>query len=158
MDKKSQIHIEETIAILLVFFALLILGFAFYSTIMKGIFGKEKEESRQLEAIAVAQKVPFLPELQCSENNIIASDCIDIYKLDAAREVIKKNPIFYIGEFGMSTITVNEIYPDSKKWVIYNNTLPDSVKLSTDIPIALKDPTKINKYHFGILSVDVYLK
>ena len=65
--KKSQIQIGETIAVLFVFFLLVVIGFIFYVGVIKDSIVSEKDELSQLKSIEIAQKVLYLPELQCSE-------------------------------------------------------------------------------------------
>jgi len=157
--KKSQIQMGESVAILFIFFILLIFGFVFYMNVMRGSATIEREENIQLKAIGIAQKVSFLPELQCSEENVRREDCIDLYKLEAASKLLEENNIYYYDIFEFSKIWVKEIFPESKKiWPLYNNTLIDHKnKLSTFIPVSLFDAT-LKKYDFGILVVEVYTK
>ena len=101
-SKKSQIQIGETIAVLFVFFMLIVIGFLFYAKVIKGSIESEKEEASQFKSIGIAQKVMFLPELQCSENSIIIDNCIDSLKLDAAEEVMRENQVYYYDLFEFS--------------------------------------------------------
>ena len=156
--KKAQIQMGESIAILFIFFILVVFGFVFYMNIMGGSAKIQKEENIQLKAIGTAQKISFLPELQCSEENVRVDDCIDILKLEAASGLLEDNNIYYYDIFEFSTIWVEEIFPETNKWPIYNNTLPEyKNKISTFIPISLFNPTS-KKYDFGILAVEVYTK
>ena len=89
MKRKSQLHTLETIAVLAVFFILVILGFVFYAKVIKGNVEEEQEEIMQLESVEIAQRASTMPELQCSENNIVKGNCVDMLKLDAAESIIK---------------------------------------------------------------------
>lgn len=154
--KKSQIHMMETIAVLLVFFILVLIGFVFYVRIMHGNIEIEEEEARQLKAVETAQRAMFFPELQCSEENIVTSDCIDILKLDAAADIISQNQIYYYDRLGFSKIVINEIYPESNSWILYNKPLVEfEDKITTHLPVSLFYPEE-RKYSFGIMLVDVY--
>ena len=148
----------ETIAILIVFFMLVVFGFIFYTQVMKGSYAVKLEEKTQLRAIELAQKASFLPELQCSEENIIKDDCIDLLKLNAAAAIMQNNPIYYYDLLEFSTITIEEIYPETNSWILYDRPLEDfKNKISTNIPISIYDPrTKTNT--FGIMLVDMYTK
>src|SRR3989344_9507334 len=95
MGKKSQIQMGETIAVLFVFFVFILIGLIFYVKIIKGNIESDKEEASQLRAIGIAQRVMFLPELQCSEDNIIRDNCIDWWKLDSANSIMKDNEPYY---------------------------------------------------------------
>ncbi|MAE42761.1 hypothetical protein CMO93_03245 [Candidatus Woesearchaeota archaeon] len=160
MKKKAQAQMLETIAVLFIFFLLIVIGFVFYAKVLKGNIELQKEESMQLNAIEVAQRASSLPELQCSEDNIVSDNCIDLLKLEAASEIIVKpeNEIFYYDRLLFSKITVNEIYPDEKEWSLYDKSLDEfSNKIVTNIPISLFDPVN-NKNAFGVMTVTLFLK
>jgi uncharacterized protein (UPF0333 family) len=157
-NNKAQIHMMETISVLLVFFILILIGFVFYVKIIKGNIEIEKEEKRQLEAIEIAQRVMFFPELQCSEENVVRSDCIDILKLNAAADIIRQNQIYYYDRLGFSKVLVNELYPKNRNWILYDKSLVKfKDKITTHLPISIFDP-KEKEYSFGIMQVDVYIK
>ena len=156
--KKSQIHMMETISVLAIFFILVILVFVFYSRVSESNVEIGKEESSQLDAIKIAQKAPNLPELQCSQENIVKDNCIDILKLEVVSEVIKENEIHYFDMFSFSKITIDEIYPSNERWIIYDKSLDEySHKTVTNIPISLFDPVE-NKNSFGVMKVETFLK
>ena len=157
--KKSQIHMMETISVLAIFFILVILVFIFYSRVSESNVEIRKEESSQLEAIKIAQKLSSLPELQCSQQNIITENCINKLNLDALSGVINQNEIHYFDMFSFSKITVIEVYPDVRELaVIYERPLDSySSKSVIDIPISLFDPVE-NKNSFGVMKVELFLK
>ncbi|HJN56359.1 MAG: hypothetical protein QF436_03160 [Candidatus Woesearchaeota archaeon] len=157
-NKKSQVQMMETIAVLFIFFVLIILGFVFYAKVLKGNIEIETEESVQLNAIKIAQRASFLPELQCSEENIVSDNCIDIIKLEAASAIMEENEIHYYDRLSFSKITIKEVYPDENEWMLYDRPLDDySNKITTNIPISLLDPI-LNTNSFGIISVETFLK
>lgn len=149
----------ESIAILFVFFILLVFGFVFYMNVMQSSAKVEREENLQLKAIGIAQKASFLPELQCSEENVRLENCIDLLKLNAASSLLKINNIHYFDVFEYSRIKVNRIYPpNNEEWTLYNRTLANfSNRLFTNIPISLFNAT-LKEYSFGILTVEVFRK
>ena len=156
--KKSQIRIGESIAILFIFLILVVVGFSFYAKVQKSGFMFQQEENINLLAIETAQKASFLPELQCSRKNIVVDNCFDILKVEAFSGIVKNNPDLvshYYDVFGFSLITVEEVYPAAKEWVIYNNTLNDSSSIFTPVPISLYD-AKTGGYYFGALKVKYY--
>lgn len=159
MKKKlGQIQMMETIVVLFIFFILVVMGFVFYAKILKGNLEQQKEESIQLNAIEVAQRASSLPELQCSEDNIVSDNCIDRLKLEAASEIMQQNDVYYYDRLLFSKITVNEIYPDSNEWILYTRPLDEfSNKITTNIPISLFNPIE-NKNAFGIMTVELFLK
>ena len=152
--KKSQIQMGETIAVLFVFFILIMIGFIFYVSFIKSGIEAQKGVSSQLMSIQVAQRVMFMPELQCSEDNIIEDNCIDILKLDATRSLINVNSVFYYDLLGYGEITVREIYPQQASWQVYSRVIEDfQANYSTNIPISLYDSAH-RKRSFGVLTVD----
>ena len=163
--KKAQIKMFETIAVLLIFFVLIGFGLIFYGKIQGQGFQERQEENFELKAIQTAQVVSFLPELQCSSNNIIVDDCFDILKVEALSEIIsnpqnqKLKNEYYYDLFGFSSITIEQVYPlPVASWLIYEKTIEKTkAKSSIKIPISLYDPDS-RAYNFGILTVDVYRK
>ena len=148
----------ETIAVLFILFILVVMGFVFYAKILKGNLELQKEESVQQNAIEVAQRAASLPELQCSEDNIVSDNCIDLLKLKSASEIMQQNDVYYYDRLLFSKITVNEIYPDDNEWTLYSRPLEDfSNKITTSIPISLFNPIQ-NKNAFGIMTVELFLK
>ena len=161
-NKKSQIKMFETIAVLLIFFVLIGLGLIFYGRIQAGSFQETQEENFELKAIQTAQLVSFLPELQCSSNNIIVDDCFDILKVEALSDYIEQNPnirdTYYYDTFGFSSITIEQIYPFVVSWSIYERTTERTkAKSSIMIPVSLYNASS-RAYNFGILTVAVYRK
>ena len=149
----------ESVAILFIFFILVVFGFVFYMNVMKGAAKVDIEENIQLKAVGIAQKASFLPELQCSQENVRVEDCIDLLKLEAAAGLLEENNVYYYDVFEFSTIRVEEVFPEpGNEWLLYNNTLTEySNKLSTFIPVSLFNPAS-KMYDFGVLSVEVYRK
>ena len=158
MSKKSQVQIFETIAVLFVFFLLIIIGFTFYTKIAKSNLKSEQDEFSQLESIAIAQKVMFMPELQCSQDNIAKENCFDKLKLDSAKTIITSNEIYYYDLFEFSDISVFQIYPDYLKWEIYSRKTNDfRNNFTTNVPVSIYDPiTKLRG--FGILHIETLTK
>lgn len=155
---KSQIQIGETIAVLLVFFVLVIVALIFYTKVFKGEIESEKEELLQLNSIGIAQRITFLPELQCSEDNIIIDNCIDILKLDSSQKIMKQNEAYYYDLLEFSDINVFQIYPNNASWNIYSRTIDNfKSKFVTNVPIALYNPST-RKNGFGILKIETFSK
>jgi len=158
-SKKSQIKMFETIAVLLIFFVLVGFGLIFYSRIQAGSFQARQEENFELKAIQTAQLVSFLPELQCSSNNIIVDDCFDILKVEALTDFIAQNPSIrnehYYDLFGFSIITVEQVYPSGLSWRVYEKTINgDKARSSIQIPVSLYNASS-RSYNLGVLTVDV---
>ena len=158
MTKQSQIQIGETIAVLFVFFILIIVGFIFYVKVIKGNIALAKEESSQLRSVGIAQRVMFLPEIQCSEDNIIIDNCVDILKLEGAKDIINKNQIYYYDLLEFGEINITQIYPEAIKWNIYSRKIGNFTnKFVTNVPISLYDANS-RKHKFGILTIETILR
>ncbi len=156
--RKSQIQIGETIAVLFVFFILIVIGFIFYVKVIKGNIEMEQEEQSQLKSVGIAQRVMFMPEVQCSDDNIITDNCIDILKLGIAQSVMKENELYYYDMFEFSNISIVQIYPDEAEWNIYSRKTEDAKsKFVTNVPISLYNPVT-RKHGFGILTIETLLK
>ncbi len=156
--KKSQIQIGETIAVLFVFFILVIIGFIFYASVIKSNIESEKDELSQLRSIGVAQRAMFLPEVQCSENNIVIDNCIDMLKLESAQNIMKENEIYYYDLLEFSDVSVLQIYPEESKWDIYSRKIEGfKNKFVTNVPISLYDPAT-RKHRFAVLTIEMLSK
>ena len=162
--KKSQIQIGETIAVLLVFFILIVIGFIFYTKVLKGNIETEKEELSQKSSIGIAQRVMFLPELQCSEDVVKEiTNCIDVLKLDSARDLMrrKENEIYYYDLLEFGDVSISQIYPvnpSMQNLNIYSRRIQDfKSKFITNVPVSLYDPVA-RKYAFGILTIETLSK
>lgn len=155
---KAQIHMMETISVLAVFFILVILGFIFYSNVLRSNFELEKEENIQLDSIKIVQKVSSLPELQCSQDSVVKDNCIDVLNLEALAEVIDQNEIHYFDMFSFSKITVTEVYPGDNEWLLYDKSLEDySQKIVTNVPIIIFNPIE-KRNNFGVMKVEFFVK
>ena len=166
MGKKSQIQIGETIAVLFVFFILIVIGFVFYLNVVKGNLESEKEESSEIHSIELAQRVMFLPEIQCSEDVVKEkTNCIDILKLKSSEKImkVKENEIYYYDLLEFSEVNVSQIYPSPtdtslQNFNIYSRQTNDYKKvLSTNVPVSLYNPTD-KRYSFGVLTIKTYSK
>ncbi len=161
MNKKSQIQTFETIAVLFIFFILIGIGAIFYVRIYKSNLEITKYEYSQSKSVTIVQRVMFMPELQCSEDKVVKDNCIDILKLESAKNVIISNEIYYYDLLEFSEINITQEYPSSAtipKWTIYSRKIenPRSSFL-TYVPISLYDPIT-RTYGFGILSIETLSK
>lgn len=154
-NKKSQIQIMETIAIMMIFFVLLILGFVFYVKIASYGQAGKISKAQELESIRVSQAISYFPELQCSSKNIVKENCFDKYKLDAFANIPQsdKDKVYY-PFFYFSTIKVSEIYPGTGSWTLYNKT-KNTTSYQTFVPILLLNAIE-RTYSFGIMTVQSY--
>lgn len=160
MKTKAQIKMTENVLILFMFFILLGLGLIFYSNVQKESIKKVQEQNFELKTIETAQRVSFLPELQCSTDNIMADNCFDIFKVRALSDVLLEpdNRQLYFQSFGNSKITLKQIYPEGDEYVIYEKTPPNITdNVSIQLPVSILDASsQPQTYSFGIIEVRVF--
>jgi hypothetical protein len=155
---KSQIKLGETVAIMFVFFILLIIGAVFYMNLQRTTVQRDIAEGTELRAVELAQIISFLPEAQCTESNVVKASCFDLYKLIGLSTVSKsaKGLDLYANEFGTSMIRLNVVYPYQGNWTLYSNVKGNFTSAPvTHIPIALYNTTD-DKYYFGVLEITTY--
>jgi len=157
----------ESIAILFIFFLLVLFGLIFYSRIQTATLEREQEEDKTIKAIQIAQKVSYFPELQCTTQAELPSGCIDIKKLESFQEIIaqEQNKLYYFQVFEYSQVHIEQVYPENKTWEIYDLRKPEYIgkpltfippKLFIPVPVALHDPVE-NIMTFGVLHINVYI-
>ncbi len=148
----------ETVAILFIFFILLIIGAVFYMNISRGSMAKQIEESYELKAIEQAQTITFLPELQCTESNVVRASCFDIYKIQGMA-LVRQSPeafLLYSKEFENTEIRILQIYPAGGNYTIYSNPKPDFTSAPVSyISISIYNASA-DSYAFGVLEITNY--
>jgi hypothetical protein len=141
--------------VLFIFLILLMFGLTFYVRYQKGSVASIKSDQTIKKSVQISQVFSGLPEVICSFDNVKSENCIDVLKLESASDVIINHQSFYFPYFRYSEIIVYEIYPEKKEWVLYNNSLDKTTKLSTPIPVALYDG-RIKAYYYGVMEVNYY--
>ncbi len=156
MKKKAQLQMTETVAVLIVFFILLMFGLLFYTRFQQSSLAEQRAEFAGERAITVSLTALLLPELRCSKgDNVAVRDCVDLYKLDIAQQTMQAEKDYYYDLFGFGRIYVDEYYPGQNHWVLYDNPYPEATtQVKTPLPVALYDPLK-KIYRFGVLNVEV---
>ncbi len=103
----------ENIAVLILFIFLVVLGLIFYTQYKRGDIAKQQQHLELQNAIEVATRASYLPELQCSQDGLPITNCIDKFKLEAAGD--GTNSIFnkqksstYFSILGYSKIELKE--------------------------------------------------
>jgi hypothetical protein len=155
--KKAQIRMTETIAVLFVFFIIVVFGLIFYSQIQRSSFEKQKIAAAQEMSVSVSLRALFLPELRCSKGeNIQVRDCIDLFKLESAGDVMDVQKDYYFHMFNFAKISVQEIYPGNQNWVLYENVKEGATTtIRTPVPVSLFEPVQRN-FRFGVLTIETY--
>jgi len=160
---KAQIRMTETIAIMFIFFIIIIFGIIFYSKYQSIAFKEKQKEILQDNAEDITLKTLNLPEITCTKSEYEAEDnCFDILKLNHAQSIIEQNFIEYYSDlFPFAKITVEQIYPLIEEntpiiWTIYQKEKEDfTFKEPRRFIVMLKDDTT-NHFNFGVLTVEVY--
>ena len=161
--RRAQIKMFETVAVLIVFFFLLITGSVFYFGLEQSSLDREKADAQQQYATQIALKSLYLPELDCSFLLSQRDNCIDLFKLFAFSSLFKKaseNTQFqadYASTLGITTIVVSEVYPDRFSVMLRNETPEGNTAQEKSLnPILLYNATT-DDYAFGILEVTTYV-
>ncbi|HIH42258.1 TPA: hypothetical protein HA246_01300 [Candidatus Woesearchaeota archaeon] len=166
-NRKAQMKMMENVAIMIIFFMLLTLGFIFYGKIGGHSAKQDIEKFAQQRAVKLAKIVAALPEVRCSEENVPVQDCYDLLRVESAKTLIENNYQYYLEILGYSRVAIEEKYPGNATLIIYDNQ-PDINAVSNIeeirfsyipiyIPITLFNAT-INQYSFGVLEVGTYDK
>jgi hypothetical protein len=156
-NKKSQLHMMETISVLMIFFVIVIISVVVYFRMSKSQLEDNVEQMNELRRVQIVQTAASLPELQCSEDNILKSNCIDMLKLTGAAPLMKANQDKYFDLLGYSNVTIRKIFPaPAEEWVLYSKTNNNSAaKIPTYFPISLYNPIDSNN-EFGVIIVEVF--
>ncbi|MBW2994742.1 hypothetical protein KY312_00170, partial [Candidatus Woesearchaeota archaeon] len=124
----------ETIAVLLVFFIILMFIFIFYISIRSSSLEEKQKDFYSQQATQVALEVVNMPELECSGAGIeLGVDCFDKLKIKALSDLMQKSVELRAGlyqeKFGNSKIVLREIYNlgnfDEINYTIYDRE-PDN--------------------------------
>lgn len=152
MYKKSQLKMFETIAVLVVFFFILVIGLMFYSSAERKSLGKTADEFKQMKDVEKAQLIAYLPELECP-TTLETENCIDLYKVLVAKDIFNDKDYYY-DIFGYSTITIYDM--DDNDYLIYDEK-PEKIASSSriNVPVSLYDDTTKQK-KVGILNITIY--
>ena len=120
--RKGQVRIGESVAVMIVFFFMLMFGYTFYGRMQQQDYAATIKENSEKEAIQVAQKIYFLPELQCSKGTkLVRESCYDRLKVESfirhlatnmsAGPDEKKNREYYYDVLGISKIEYYSVFP-----------------------------------------------
>lgn len=153
---KAQLKMWTTIAVLIVFFVLLMFGFIFYANVESITLDRAQKEAEARRSIAVAQVIVNLPELQCSmASGVEKGICFDLYKALAFKEKRTSYRTHYYSVFGYANITLRQIEPSGDNITLYDYTGNKKSFTKGFIPISIYNP--INKtFSFGVVEVNSY--
>ncbi|MFH1682950.1 MAG: hypothetical protein ABIA37_04085, partial [Candidatus Woesearchaeota archaeon] len=144
-EHKAQIQMTETIAVLFIFFVLILFGIVFYYKYSQISFKEKQEELLGARAMEITLKTLFLPELVCSQGEAELEDnCFDMMKLRQVNDTFANNfGDYYFYLFPYTKISIQEIYPGNQTWNIYEKEKPDWESMErTYFVVTLKDEIK----------------
>jgi hypothetical protein len=170
MNRKAQIRMTETIAVLFIFFVLILFGIIFYYNYQKISLVEKQQELVASRAMDTTLKVLFLPELTCTKGDSEPEDnCFDMMKLRHVNETFKEYLTkYYFHIFSFSKISVHQVYPYVEEpIVLYDKETPRKEDGSqgwknmepTFFVVALKDDmqgSSLSEYGLGYVVVEVY--
>jgi len=152
---KAQMKMGESMMILVIFFFLLVFGLVFYIRISLGSHNTKSLEYADLFAIQTAEKVQFLPELQCTVEGTVDYNCIDTMKLVTFSQMSENNKKIYETMFPRTQIQIVQVFPYKLSWEVYGESHPLNNEHFFPIPVALYNATN-DKYTMGYIEVRVF--
>ncbi|MBT4539435.1 hypothetical protein HOI26_01255 [Candidatus Woesearchaeota archaeon] len=163
MKKKAQVRMTETIAIMFIFFVLVLFGLLFFFQFQKASLKEEKQELLASRAMDTTLKALFMPELQCT-NGLAEQEinCFEVAKLNNAEVIQDSIDEYYFDMLSFARITIQEIYPDEESWEIYDKPKDEYTQIEpTYFVVALRDDLSGKKsgfepYKYGYMKVEVY--
>lgn len=166
--KKAQLQIMENAFVLLAIFFILMLAVIFVAANQRNARLEKLEMFKERDSIKKSRALDFLPEMTCSEDNVIDPNCYDILKIIAFKELIQEEQLYYNEMLGNIYIIVRRFDPSPEnpnykewveEWIIYNNTKAE-YKGHTELrfPVLLRDVIDgtSNPDYFGVIYLGVY--
>ena len=154
----------ETIAVLFIFFVLLLFGMIFYYRYQSTAIQEQKEELLAERAMSTTLRVLFLPELMCTQFTAEPVDnCIDglkLRQLEGEGVIQSHREDYYFELFSYATITIYEVrVGDPRHHIIYDQQKPDSKNTETTffvVTIREQSPGGREEFQYGYIEVKVY--
>ena len=157
---KAQLQIMENAFILLILF--IIFSIAFVIAVQKSNQKDKLAEYSQVELIKKSRVLNFFPEMQCTDNNNLKSDCYDILKVMSFSDKVRQDSFYYKPLLGNIKISIRryEPSPENKgwgtEWVVYDSQKPGATdKVAVRFPVLLRNVTD-NSDYFGVIFLEVY--
>ncbi len=150
-------EVGELIMVAIIVVILLVIGFVGYSLFQTQSLQESGEEFASLSTIRLAQEVASMQEIRCGFDKETSSECIDRYSLTAfSKRLNETGPEsdlynYYRSKFGAALITVQQVYPSKKRWVVYNQS-GGAGQIPVQLPVYIYDPLHKNN-SFGVLRV-----
>ena len=165
--KNGQVRMTETIAILFIFFVLILFGIIFFYKYQQISIERQNEEMLASRAMDTTLKILYLPELICSKGDAEPEDnCFDMLKLNHVNKTFKDyQNQYYFDLFSYARISVQEVYPSNQSWMLYDKEKPNPEDVggkkegeSTYFVVTIRDDISFSEpnYKFGFIEVFVY--
>lgn len=160
MNKKSQIKLFESIAVLVIFIVLVSIGVRFYASVQTSSLREAQIKFSRLDSVKTSIIISNMPELSCSFEGITDTSCTDLYKI-LAWESLTNDPNdlsfrdYYYTQLGKSLIRIEELYPQQKSIIVYNETEEGASSDYLMVPTVIHRPSD-KKNLFGILHIRTY--
>ena len=150
---KAQVKMFESVAVLIVFFFLLVFGMSFFFVLQRASQERELDRIAQLKSIQIAQKTMFLAELDCVFIGVQIENCFDELKIKNFVNLINSSQqaiVDYFNVFEFSTINIVKVFPgDNETITLYSRPREGRGFSVTQIPILLFNPiTKVYSYSY----------
>jgi hypothetical protein len=152
--RKGQQSIE-TILVVVILAGLFFLGVWFFAQATDISIGEQNTQLTQERLFSTALQLSHLPELSCTLQGAETRTCIDEVKLQIFTEKMTAPNadalrLRYADMFGPIHVTVEEIYPNTNSYQVFDWGGEDF--FAQRIPIILHDPIT-NQQKFGMITV-----
>ncbi len=148
----------ETIAVLVVFFFLIVFGVSFYFVMQRSSYNRQVDRNAQLVSVQLSQKISDIPELDCALAGIQIDNCVDKIKLEMFNDKLKEglSRVEYFRVLGYSKISINEIYPSVQSYELYTNEPGEFIGAYKNwLPVLLYDAVE-NSFAFAVMEITTY--
>ncbi|UCD20645.1 MAG: hypothetical protein JSW08_02620 [archaeon] len=151
--KKGQFKIQEMAFVLVAVVILFGLVFLFFARFELGRVQDVAEELREDRAITLTRTVASMPELRCSRSVLRVSEaaCLDIDKVESfnnSASLRESYDSMWKSNY-VTSIVVEEIYPDKNTYYIYNRGFANESYFSF-MPLCSEDKCVIARLIVGI--------
>jgi hypothetical protein len=157
--KKAQLEIMQTVMILF-FVIILLIGAVVMVTVHQGYkYSAKTSDYEILGTLRADQTMNFLPEIQCSKENVVMKDCFDMYKVRTFLDVASENQLYYATLLGNANATLS-VFEPGKGWstpvTLYDNPVEEYTSITRMMrPITVYNPVS-DKTYFGKLEVTYF--
>lgn len=159
--KKAQIHMAETIAVVIIFIIILIFALFLYFQYSYKSLEKKGFEFQETEYSTLLYSLTDSPELSCIKGN-----CIDITKIIALKQLTYqfknkeiKIEVIYPEPISNKECTVNHYlspnYPNNCKYWLLKPIKTTKNKITVNTPISLYYP-ELDEFKIGLIYLTIY--